>query len=205
METYRRSKQRTPVLLFFYNYIQIHIIQTKPLVFQNNFSIVDRIRNDLRSKSKSPDVPPGLEPVSILPEELNPRSEFSQFLSVPSKSSELQNVQDLTPEKSNHHQKSPEHQSTRNRSPIILYNQSKSVKSSENSKYTNSTNRTLSPELGASLKSNIKSDNDTVLGNSKSTKPDKDVAGQSSSLYHQNNDCKIKLTKGKVSLNLIFS
>ena len=166
---------------------------------------MDRIRNDLRSKSKSPDVPPGLGPESILPEELNPRSEFSKFLSVPSKSSELQNVQDLTPEKSNHHQKSLEHQSTRNRSPITLYNQSKSVKSSENSKYTNSTHRTLSPELEASLKSNIKSDNDTVLKNSKSIKPDKDVAGQSSSLYHQSNDGKIKLTKGKVSLNLNFS
>ena len=166
---------------------------------------MDRIRNDLRSKSKSPDVPPGLEPVSILPEELKTFSEFSQFLSVPSKSSELQNVQDLTPEKSNHHQKSPEHQSSQNRSSITLYNQSKSVKSPENSKYTNSTHRTLSPELETSLKSNIKSDNDTALGNSRSTKLDKDVAGQSSSSYHQSNDCKTKLIKGKVSLNLNFS
>ena len=168
--------------------------------FQNNFSIVDRIRNDLRSKSKSPDVSPSLEPVSILSEELKSRSEvcvISQFLTVPSKSAELQTVQDLTPEKSDY--------STRNRTMVTLNTQSKSVKSSENSKYTNSTQRTLSLELEASLKSNIKSDTDTVLRSSGSTKPDLDVKIQSSSSYHQSKDYKTKLTKGKVLLNLNYS
>ena len=88
---------------------------------------------------------------------------------------------------------------------VTLNTQSKSVKSSENSKYTNSTQRTLSFELEASLKSNIKSDTDTVLRSSGSTKPDLDEKIQSSSSYHQSKDYKTKLTKGKVLLNLNYS